>query len=100
MAGALPDYYVLSGNFGLTIFTGNAENENADLSSHITPGIYFNGMKVIDRHPGINCALPEGLNCRTAIDASCARWKKCGIFSVEAGNGRAISSIDGSYKFN
>ena len=88
VTGALPDNYVLSGDFGLAAFTGSAENENADLSSDFTPGIYLNGMKIIDRHPGINCALPEGLNCRTPIDASCTRWKKCGIFSIETGNGR------------
>ncbi len=100
VAYALPDHDVLSRNFGRAAFTGNAENENTDLPGDIALGIDFDGMNIIKFQTGIYCALPEGLNGRTAINTLPTWWEKSGVFTVEAGNGCTISGIEGSHKLD
>ncbi len=100
MADAFPDYDVLSCDFSHSAITGNTENENAYLPCDIAPGIDLDGMKFINFHPGIDSALPEGLNGRTPIDTCPTGREKSGIFTVEIGNGCAIPGIEGSHKLN
>ena len=100
MAAALPDHDVLSGDLGRTALAGNAEGENAALAGHVAPGLDLDGMKKFGLEPGIDGALPEGLNRGTAIDALPSGWEKSGVFTIEAGNGCAIPSIEGNHKLN